>query len=278
MKKKALGRGLSALMGETEGDRKFFMCSIEKIYPSKTQPRKVFDESALEELTASIREKGIIEPLVVRRRGEGFELIAGERRLRAARRAGLKEVPVAVMEADDESALELSLIENIQREELNPIEEAEAYRGLVGFGLSQEEVAKRVGKDRATVANYLRLLKLPDEVKAELSSGRLTMGHARAILALSEPPLQRDVARKVIARGLSVRETERLVKRLVEGSPEDHKHKKDVHTTGLEEELRGIFGTKVSLKERRGRGRIVIEFYSPEERERIIGLLRTVGD
>ena len=282
MKKKALGRGLSALIGERkEGDRKFFMCSIEKIYPSKSQPRKVFDEDALGELAASIKEKGIIEPLVVRKKGERYELIAGERRLRASRMVGLKEVPVVVMEAGDEEALELSLIENIQREELNPIEEAEAYRVLTGFGLSQEEVAKRVGKDRATVANYLRLLKLPDEVKEELSAGRLTMGHARALLSLEERPLQREVARKVIAKGLSVRETERLVKRLSEEkrgrSTRVAAEKKDIHTKGLEEELRGLFGTKVSLKEQGGKGKIEIEFYSPEERERIIGLLRTIG-
>ena len=280
MKKKALGRGLSALIGEKkEEDRKLFMCSIEKIYPSKSQPRKVFDEDAIRELAASIEEKGIIEPLVVRKKGDGYELIAGERRLRAARLVGLKEVPLVVMEAGDEEALELSLIENIQREDLNPIEEATAYRVLTGFGLSQEEVARRVGKERATVANYLRLLRLPDEVKTELSAGRLTMGHARAILGLTERALQREVARKVVARGLSVRETERLVRRLAEGKKKGGRghQAKDIHTRGLEEELKGILGTKVSLKERSGRGRIEIEFYTPEERERIIGLLRNTG-
>ncbi len=280
MKKKALGRGLSALIGEKkEGGKKFFMCGIEKIYPSKSQPRKVFDEDALGELAASIKEKGIIEPLVVRKKEDGYELIAGERRLRASRMVGLEEVPVVVVEAGDEEAIELSLIENIQREELNPIEEATAYRVLTGFGLSQEEVARRVGKERTTVANYLRLLKLPDEVKTELSAGRLTMGHARAILGLAERTLQREVARKVVIRGLSVRETERLVKRLAEGKGKGGcgHQTKDIHTRGIEEELRGILGTKVSLKERRGRGRIEIEFYTPEERERIIELIRSIG-
>ncbi len=277
MKKKVLGRGLSALMGETEseGRGRYMLCPVERIVPNRRQPRKAFDSGALDELADSIREKGVIEPLVVRRAPEGFELIAGERRWRAATKVGLKEVPVVVVEASDEESLELAIIENIQREDLNPIEEAEAYQSLVGFGLSQDAVARKVGKDRATVANYLRLLKLPPEVKEELVNNTITMGHARAILSVEGHAAQRELCRKVIEKGLSVRETERLASN--RSKPDPPARKRAAHLVAIEEELRRRFGTKVNVKEGgRGKGRIEIEFYSPQERERLIDILRSV--
>ena len=275
VQKKVLGRGLGALIADVAGPRTSLMhCPIESIRPSRTQPRKKFESDSLSQLADSIRENGIIEPLIVRKDSGGFELIAGERRLRAAGVAGLKEVPVIIMEATDRECLEFAIIENIQREDLNPIEEAEAFQSLIGFGLSQEEVAKKVGKDRATVANYMRLLKLPPEVKDELIKETISMGHARALLSMEGHAAQRELCKKVIAKGLSVRETEKLANRWL---------KKDVlpgkrvlRLSFVEDDLRRIFGTKVSVKERNGKGRIEIEFYSPEERERIIELLKSI--
>lgn len=297
-KKKVLGRGLGALIGGgssakevsaakiNEGEeagygQKYFLCPVEDISPCTAQPRKRFDEEALGELADSIRENGVIEPLIVRKVSGGFELIAGERRLRASKLAGLGEVPVVVVDATDEQSLELAIIENIQREDLNAIEEAEAYRSLMDFGLSQEEVAKKVGKERATVANYLRLLKLPHEVKEELIKGSIMMGHARAILSVEGHGTQTELCRKVIAGGLSVRETEKLANA---GRGEAGSSKKKIATTGpvepaisaLEDELRDIFGTKVSVKDNKGRGRIEISFFSTDERERVIDILKSL--
>ncbi len=286
-KKKVLGRGLGALIGEASPserpapaatvNERFRICPATDISPNKSQPRKHFDEAALNELADSIREKGIIEPLVVRRAIEGYELIAGERRWRAARIAGLNELPVVVVEAGDEESLELAIIENIQREGLNPIEEAESYRSLMGFGLSQEEVAKKVGKDRATVANYLRLLKLPHEVREEIIKGNLTMGHARALLSLESHAAQAELCRQIITKGLSVREAEAL-----SSAPKKEKAGRPAKgggsgNTELEDELRGIFGTRVALKDRKGKGRIEISYFSVDERERILDLLRSAG-
>ena len=298
-KKKVLGRGLGALIGtpgpaatglaaggakEQEAAGRFFLCPVGEIAPGAGQPRKRFEEKALAELAGSIRSNGVIEPLIVRRVGGSFELIAGERRLRAAKLAGLAEVPVVVTDATDEESLEFAIIENVQREDLNAIEEAEAYRSLMGFGLSQEEVARRVGKDRATVANYLRLLKLPLEIKEEIVNGVITMGHARAILSLAGHAAQTELCRRVISRGLSVRETERLAaerspkagsgagRKAVSPAPADP------DLASVEAELRDIFGTRVTLRERGGKGRIEISFYSAEERERVIDILRSVAD
>lgn len=285
-KKKVLGRGLGALIGEASSsdrtapavtaDEKFRICPATDISPNKSQPRKYFDEAALNELADSIREKGIIEPLVVRRALEGYELIAGERRWRAARIAGLNELPVVVVEAGDEESLELAIIENIQREGLNPVEEAESYRSLMGFGLSQEEVAKKVGKDRATVANYLRLLKLPHEVREEIIKGNITMGHARALLSLESHSAQAELCRQIITKGLSVRETEAL-----SSAPKKERAGKPVKAGGsenteLEDELRGIFGTRVALKDKKGKGKIEISYFSADERERILDLFRSI--
>ncbi|MCK4739377.1 MAG: ParB/RepB/Spo0J family partition protein [Deltaproteobacteria bacterium] len=290
-KRKVLGRGLGALIGGAgtkrkateqgtgQGEERFLLAPIEKVQPSANQPRKNFDKSALKELSDSITESGIIEPLVVRKVGSGFELIAGERRWRASRMAGLKEVPVVIMDVDDRKALELAIVENIQREDLNAIEEAEAYQNLIGFGLTQGEVAVKVGKDRATVANYLRLLKLADDIKGEIIKGTLSMGHARALLAVESHALQRELCRKVIQGGLSVRETERLVKASLNGEEKtktSQPAKAKTHLNTIESDLRGVFGTKVSVLDKGGKGRVVIEFYSAEERERLIEQLRTV--
>lgn len=280
-RKKVLGRGLGALIGdaampEIQGHAKdkYLLCPIMDISPNKSQPRKTFKEEALKELSDSIKEKGVIEPLIVRKTIGGFELVAGERRWRASRMAGLSEVPVVVIEATDEQALELAIIENIQRQDLNAIEEAEAYKSLLGFGLTQEEVARRVGKERATVANYLRLLKLPPEVKDEIVKGTLSMGHARALLSIEGHSAQTELCRLIITKGLSVRQAEAAVN----NGPEASKVKPKRHTAPdpLEDELRTIFSTKVSLKDRRGKGRIEIDYFSADERERIIDLLRSI--
>lgn len=281
-KKKVLGRGLGALIGDAavpvEAQRpreKYFICPIMEISPNKAQPRKSFDEASLKELSDSIREKGVIEPLIVRRSIDGYELVAGERRWRASRMAGLEEVPAVIIDATDEESLELAIIENIQREDLNAIEEAEAYRSLMGFGLSQEDVARKVGKERATVANYLRLLKLPPEVKAEIVKGTITMGHARALLSVEGHSAQTELCRTIIARGLSVREAEALANR--PGKAPGKAAGRGAYQSPIEEELRGIFGTKVSFKEKKGRGSVEISFYSIDERERIIELLRSIA-
>ncbi len=286
--KRVLGRGLGALIGGGEkaapapvADRsreKYLLCPVGDISPNRTQPRKHFEEAALKELSDSIREKGVIEPLIVRRDSGGFELIAGERRWRASKMAGLAEVPVVVIDATDEESLEFAIIENIQREDLNAIEEAEAYRSLATkFNLSQEEVAKRVGKERATVANYLRLLKLPPEVKDELVKGSISMGHARAILSVEGHGAQTELCRRIITKGLSVREAEALANngpgkaRGKTRRPEGSAHSE------LEQELREIFGTRITLKDKSGKGRVEISYFSVDERERVIDMLRTVG-
>lgn len=285
MSKKVLGRGLSALMGEplrsprsTEGEGNgtgYMLYPIGSIVPNKQQPRRTFRPEALKELADSIKEKGIIEPLVVRRSGVDFELIAGERRWRAAKSLGLIEVPVVIMDVTDEESLELAIIENIQREDLNPMEEAEAYQRLVDTGLSQEQVAKKVSKERATVANYLRLLKLPPEVKMELVTGKISMGHARAILSLDGHGAQRELCKKVISKGLSVREAEKLARAHKETKSEKRAAPHASTPLGaIEDELRRRFGTKVRVKDKGGKGRIEIEFYSSDERERVLDLLR----
>lgn len=286
-KKKVLGKGLGALIAEatppnppltrggvggvegTEGS--YFSCRIDEIRPNTLQPRKRFEDSSLKELSDSIKEKGVILPLLVRRDSSGYELIAGERRLRAAKMAGLQQIPVVVADATDEQSLELAVIENIQRQDLNAIEEAEAYRSLVNFGLSQDEVAKRVGKERATVANYLRLLKLPQEIKDELMNGTISTGHAKVILSVQGHGPQTDLCRKIIAKGLSVREAERLA--TAKGAATRTMPAKGSLYAFIESELRGIFGTKVSLKERKNKGTIELHYYSAEERERLIEIL-----
>lgn len=277
-KRMALGKGLGALIPEFEQpeSKTLFYCGIEEIVPNRSQPRKHFDESKLQELADSIKEKGVLEPLIVRRIGQGYELIVGERRWRAAQRAGLKEVPVLVKEAEGREALEISLIENLQRENLNPIEESEAFRRLTEeFGISQAELATRIGKDRTTITNALRLLKLPLEVRNQLLENRITSGHARAILSLETKEKQKELCTLIIQKGLSVREAEALAKRWSKKTKKavtPVKGRKDLESqlNSLQDSLRRYLGTKVLIMQKGKRGKIEIEYYSPEDLERIV--------
>ncbi len=277
--RQALGKGLGALIPEPispemDGKKSYAICGIEEIRPNPFQPRKAFADGQLQELVASIREKGILQPLVVRRKGNGYELIAGERRWRAAQKAGLREVPIIIKEVSESELLELSLIENIQRENLNPVEEGEAYKRLMDqFHLTQEEISKQVGKDRTTITNAVRLLKLPQDIRQSLIDGSISMGHARAFLSLDGPEKQRLALKKVLAGSLSVRQTENLVKRLGRKSSSSLP-KKIQEWSPLLEELQRAFGTKVRIIARGKGGKIEIEFYSRDELDRIIDLLR----
>jgi ParB family chromosome partitioning protein len=279
MNRKALGRGLGALLSSdktidlgaepTEVD-------VEAIVPSPMQPRSHFDEGSLEGLADSIRSHGIVQPLLVRRQGEGYELIAGERRWRAAKLAGLTKVPVVVRDVPDKDLLEIALIENIQRENLNAIEEAQAYKRLIEtVGLTQEELAARVGRDRSYITNYLRLLKLPDDLQQLVVEGRLSTGHARTILGLSHVDLQRRVARQVIDGGLSVRATEHLVRKAVEGTPAKTASTVDPNIRAAETKLRRALGTQVRIVQLRGdgQGKLEISFFSNQDLDRIYNLL-----
>lgn len=310
MAKQALGRGLGALMGGISGAAKPPAVSpvaapaasappavqtttgeqiqripIAQIQPCAFQPRKDFSEDSIQELANSIREQGIIQPLVVRRNNGVYELIAGERRWRAAKVANLAEVPVIVREADDRKVLELALIENLQRENLNPIEEALGYSRLIKeFSLTQEQAAARVGKGRVTVANVLRLLQLHPDVQGYLRTGRLTFGHARAILGATHQDAQKELAETVIRENLSVRSTEELVARRTETLPQPHTngtaapksasaaYVMDAHVAALQNKLQERFGTKVLLRYRKGKGAVEIRFFSDDDLERILEL------
>ena len=277
-KRPALGKGLSALIPDTPAEPRMvpFEIDVDRLTPNRFQPRGHVEDSRLDDLARSIQSNGVIQPIIVRKAGDAFQIIAGERRWRAAMQAGLRRVPVVVKDVasgEDRSLLEMALIENIQRENLNPIDEAHAYRRLSEeFRLTQEDIATRVGKDRASVANYVRLLKLPDEVRSEVAAGTLTMGHARALLSLSDEGDQRRTARDVISRNLSVRETETLVKKLVEGARQTEPVEAapvDVHTRAAEDKLRLKLGTRVRIVRRGGHGRIEIDFGSEDELIRI---------
>ena len=273
----ALGRGLSALIPETPSPHTAARpteVDLDRLTPNRFQPRTVIDEPKLEALSRSIQSSGVIQPIIVRRfDGDTFEIVAGERRWRAAQQAGLLRVPVVVRDVPDGKLLELALIENLQRENLNPIEEAEAYRRLIDeYQVTQEQVATAVGKDRATVANYVRLLALPPEVRADVATGVLAMGHARALLGLREPAAQRRAAREVVARGLSVRETEGLVKQLGRPTaprPSGSSQAIDVHTEAAQDRLRVVLGTRVRIVRRGRKGRIEIDFASESELQRL---------
>ena len=276
-KRPALGKGLSALIpdappaaasGPLEVD-------IDRLSPNELQPRMQFDDAKLEELARSIKDKGIIQPILVRPlAGGAYRIIAGERRWRAAQRAGLLKVPVVVREVadgSDQQLLELALIEDIQRENLNPVDEAIAYQRLADqFSLTQEQIAAAVGKDRSSVANFMRLLKLPDEVRADLAAGSITMGHARTLLSLPDAAAQRHAAREVISRALSVRDTEALVKRLSEPAvPKPAPAPPDVHTKAAEDRMRFALGAKVKIVRRRAGGTIEIAFDNETELNRL---------
>lgn len=281
MNRKALGRGLGALLSS---DRTIDLGSeptevdLDSIVPGPMQPRTHFDEASLQSLADSIRSHGIVQPLLVRRRGEGFELIAGERRWRAARLADITRVPVVVKEVPDDSLLEIALIENIQRENLNPIEEAQAYKKLIEtVGLTQEALALRVGRDRSYITNYLRLLRLPDDLQQLVKEGRLSTGHARTLLALSHPDLQRRLARQIIDNGLSVRATELLVHKATEEKPTKSSRGPQVvdpNVRSAESKLRRALGTQVKiLQADSGKGKIEISFFDARDLDRIYSLL-----
>jgi len=275
----ALGKGLSALIPDAPEPLRqgVLEVDIDLLAPSDQQPRLIMEDAKLDELAQSIRANGIIQPILVRRTGAAYRIIAGERRWRAAQRAGLLKVPVIIREMPEGSErqlLELALVENLQRENLNPVDEALAYQRLTDeFGLTQDQVAAAVGKDRTSVANYLRLLRLPQEVRGDLASGALSMGHARALLALPDAGAQRQAAREVISRSLSVRDTESLVRKLAapppSPRPESTPVTADVHTRAAEDRLRFALGTKVRILRRAEGGTIEIAFGSESELHRI---------
>jgi ParB family chromosome partitioning protein len=278
-----LGRGMAALLQTTEvsvdDTKAYFICPIEQIRPNRNQPRKHFAPEKLEELAASIREQGIIQPLVVTKKNGFYEIIAGERRWRASQKAGLHEVPVVIREASDAAVMELALIENIQRQDLNAIEEAQAYRSLVDhYHISQEDVAKRVGKNRTTVTNALRLLKLPEAIQHDIVEERLSMGHARALLALESPDLIEKARHEILHRQLSVRAAEDLVRRLKVNPHPQAGHKRpqqpDLLMSSLEEQLQKRFQSRVAIRRVGTKGgRLEIHFNDSDELTRIIDLL-----
>lgn len=286
-KRPALGRGLSALIPTTQTPQsappatqerpRAQELDIDLLIPNPRQPRVHMDEARLEELAQSIRANGVIQPIVVRKVDNQYEIVAGERRWRASQRAGLLKVPVAVRDVPDDKLLEVALIENIQRENLSPIEEAQAYRRLTDeLQMSQEAIATQVGKDRATVANYMRLLRLPAEVRAALDEGALAMGHARALLSLPDENAQRRLGRDVIARGLSVRDTEALVRREVEArpaSPAPEAPKVDPNTRAAEDQLKLALGTRVRIVRKGKGGRIEVDFTDEDELQRLFEAL-----
>jgi ParB family transcriptional regulator, chromosome partitioning protein len=275
-KRPALGRGLSALIPDAAppaGERALEVDS-DLLRPNRFQPRTNIDDSRIEDLARSIRSNGIIQPIVVRRVEGGYEIVAGERRWRASQHAGLLKVPVVVRDIPDDRLLAVALIENIQREDLNPIEEAHAYRRLTDqYHLTQEQIAEAVGKDRSSVANFLRLLRLPQEVREHLGSGALSMGHARALLGLGDEASQLRVAREVVAKNLSVRETEALVKKATQPAAPKEPVQKDVHTRAAEEKLRFVLGTRVHIERKRTGGTIAIDFESEDELQRLFETL-----
>lgn len=278
MAKLALGRGLSALIPETvtAREREVVEIDIARVKPGKYQPRLEFDKERLQELIESIKEKGVVQPVIVRPVGGEFELIAGERRLRAAKSLGMSSVPAIVKNVDDEQALELAIVENVQRENLNPIEEARAYRTLNDtFALTQDDIAKKVGKSRAAVTNAMRLLRLPEDIQDDISGGRITAGHAKVLLMMDEGRQQRNLRDLVVARGMSVRELERCIERMK--AVPTHRRKASLQKSAdllkIEENLMGAIGTQVRIVPGKRKGRIEIEYYSQEDLERILEML-----
>ena len=284
MERRALGKGLGALIPEkilesSDGARKeeIIYVQSEQIKPNPFQPREDFDQKNIEELAQSIKEKGVIQPLLVRRKGDGYELIAGERRLRAVKSLGLNEIPIIIRDVSDQDSLELALIENIQREGLNPIEEAHAYQHLMDkFQVTQEKISEVLGKARVTITNTLRLLKLPHEIQQEMKKGRISFAHGRTLLEIEDANQQRRLAQEIITKGLSVRELESLIKT----SRPKGLRRKIVQGQGepllvlLEEQMQHALATKVRIIKRQKRGHINIEFYSQEDLERIANVIR----
>lgn len=281
MAKRGLGKGLSALISDLPEEAKkgqVQVVPIHEVEPNKGQPRKIFDEQKMEELSQSIKEHGIIQPIIVKKQENYYKIIAGERRWRAARMAGLKEIPVLIQDYSTNEAMEISLIENLQRQDLNPIEEAKAFESLIQtFSLKQEDVAKRVGKSRSTIANTLRLLQLDESIQELLIQQRLSEGHARALLGLSDQFSQLSVVEKILKNDLSVRETEKIVRDLLE---RPKKKKKDDQLLSIykeiEDKMKQILGTKVQISKGKKKGKIEIEYYSNQDLERILYLIQSI--
>lgn len=279
-KRKALGKGLSAIIPEAEGFEEktgqFFLCPIELIEPNPDQPRKDFSEPELQEMVNSVKEKGVITPLLVSRKDNVYQLIAGERRWRAAQRGGLDRVPVIVKEASPTEVLELALIENIHRKDLNPIEEALAFKKLItDAGITQDELAKRIGKERSTVTNIMRLLSLPSSMQEDVINGRLSMGHARVLAGLKTSEERISLRDEIIKRDLSVRQAESLAKKAKSGSPKGGKpdSEKDYYFRSLADNLKRSLGTKVEIRRNGKKGRIVVHYFSDDELDRLLELL-----
>ncbi len=282
-RKLALGRGLDSLLPDIDpvekSSKEYFLCDVMRIRSNRYQPRVQFSEDELCDLSSSIKAQGIIQPLLVRKEdAEGYELIAGERRLRAAKMAGLKKVPVIIKDVSEKNLLEMSIVENIQREELNPIEEAEAYhRLMLEFNLTQDQVASRVGKNRSTIANFLRLKKLPEEIKFSIKNNMLSMGHARALLGAGTSAHQRAAWKTVVSKGLSVRETETLIKRLNSEKNETKKPEPDSETIyfrELADDFSRCLGSRVRINRQGQKGNVVIDFYSNDDLDRLIGIFK----
>lgn len=279
------GRGLEAVISQQVDsiqEKGVTEISIDKISPNREQPRRIFDETALEELAESMKQLGVIQPIVLAKDGDYYKIIVGERRWRAAKIAGLKKIPAIIKDLDETSAYEIALVENLQRENLNLIEEARGYRKLVDiFGLSQEEVAQKVGKSRPTVTNALRLLNLDERVQQFVLNNEITGGHARALLGIEDKDAQCQIAEKIIENGLSVRATEALVKNYNNQKPVNNDNRINFDTTGyksIEKNLKELFGTKVKLNCKKNKGKIEIEYYSDADLERILELITKIEE
>ena len=283
------GKGLEALFEQkkeefesTASNEAVMLIDINKIEPNKSQPRKNFSESSLEELAQSIKQYGVIQPIIVKKSSGGYELVAGERRWRASKIAGIKEIPAIIKDYDEDKLFEIALVENLQREDLNPIEEAMGYSKLSdNFGLSQEEISKRVGKSRSAVANSIRLLSLDDNTQALVKSGKLSAGHARTIIPVDDEKQRLELAERIIEEELSVRETENIVKKILESKEKKSAHRVSKFNTEsygkIEENLKNILGTNVKLKSGKNKGAIEIEYYSDDDLERLMALLGSIN-
>ena len=272
---RGLGKGLDALLPAVDNENEVKKISIQKLVANPYQPRKIFEDEAIEELAQSIREHGIIQPIVVRKKGTKYEIVVGERRFRAAKLANLDEVPAIVKEMTEEQMMEVAILDNLQREDLTPIEEAEAYQSLIEkLNFTQEDLAKRLGKSRPHITNHIRLLQLPDVVRQMINDGALSMGHGRTLLGLKNKRRIPEIANKVIKQQLNVRQLENLIKEYNENvSRETPKTRKDIFVQSKETQLREYFGTNVQIKKTKNKGKIEIEFYSEEDLERILEIL-----